>query len=160
MIDLGCGVGHTAAWLASLGHRVAAVDISRVAIKRARRLYGDVRGLTFVRADLGRAAPWGEHYDVVLDLGCLHQLPPSARAGYAANVRGLTAVGSRLLYLVRTGNAASNEATAADVQRLLGSDFELERAQPTELQASHAAEVRPGLELRFIRAGSTPRRRA
>ena len=40
-LDLGCGEGRNAIWLASRGWRVTAVDFSRVAVDRGRRLAAD-----------------------------------------------------------------------------------------------------------------------
>jgi SAM-dependent methyltransferase len=154
VIDLGCGLGHTAAWLAGLGHRVVGVDVSGAAVRRARQLHGDVPGLHFERVNVGRPIRVDERYDLLLDLGCLHQLSLKVRPRYGANVRGLTAPGSRLLYLMRVwGNETdpSPEAKAAVVQEILGPGFELEWAEDTEMQASHAAHVHPGVELRFVR---------
>jgi SAM-dependent methyltransferase len=154
VIDLGCGVGNTAAWLASLDHRVLAVDISEAAIERARRQFAAVGGLELAAGDVGRRLPATGPFDVVLDLGCLHQLPVSAHEGYGANVRRLTAPGSRLLYLMRFWGADADptpEAKAAMVLEILGPDFDLEHAVPTELQASGVTELRPGAELRFVR---------
>lgn len=51
IVILGCGSGHDAAFLASQGHIVAAVDLSHDAIEKARALYGHVKNLTFFAAD-------------------------------------------------------------------------------------------------------------
>jgi SAM-dependent methyltransferase len=50
-LDLGCGEGDDARWLAETGWSVVAVDISRVAIERARDL-GGARPIDWVRADV------------------------------------------------------------------------------------------------------------
>ena len=41
ILDLGCGQGRNAVWLATQGHRVTGVDLSPVAIKQARKLAAD-----------------------------------------------------------------------------------------------------------------------
>lgn len=41
VLDLGCGQGRNAVWLATLGHRVTGIDQSPVAIEQARRLAAD-----------------------------------------------------------------------------------------------------------------------
>lgn len=154
VVDVGCGIGSTDAWLAGLGHRVVGLDVSSVAVRRARRLHGDVPGLTFERADMTRPIAPTQPFDVLLDLGCLHQLPRPIPEAYVANVRTLTAPGSRLLYLIRIWGPERDESPdtrAAFVQRILGPDFELESAERTEMQASHTDEIRPGVALRFLR---------
>ena len=41
ILDLGCGQGRNAVWLAGHGHRVTGIDLSPVAIEQARRLAAD-----------------------------------------------------------------------------------------------------------------------
>jgi cyclopropane fatty-acyl-phospholipid synthase-like methyltransferase len=154
VLDVGCGIGGTAGWLASLDHRVLGIDVSSTAIAEARRRHPDVKGLTFLRADVSRRLRARGPYDVVLDLGCLHQLPGRMRDGYAANIRRLTVSGTRCLYLVRMFERKGREspdAVASMVQKVLGSEFALELAEPTEMKASHTETSRPGIELRFLR---------
>ena len=68
-LDLACGEGRNAIWLAELGWRVAAVDFSEIAIakgrERAARLGLDV---DFVCADLLDYEPEPDAYDLVLVL--------------------------------------------------------------------------------------------
>lgn len=87
-LDLGCGEGRNALWLAEQGWQVTAVDFSSVALAKARRI-ADHRGLTveWVEADLSRYVPAGDTYDLVLicflhtDSGeRSHWLPSAAEA--------------------------------------------------------------------------------
>lgn len=68
-LDLACGEGRNAIWLAELGWRVAAVDFSEIAIakgrERAARLGLDI---DFVCADLLDYEPEPDAYDLVLVL--------------------------------------------------------------------------------------------
>ncbi|OLT33639.1 methyltransferase [Actinomadura sp. CNU-125] len=72
VLDLGCGDGGDALWLAGRGWRVTAVDISAVAVERLTAL-ARAQGLgdrvTAARHDLGEAFPQGEY-----DLICAHYL--------------------------------------------------------------------------------------
>jgi len=52
---VGCGLGTEAAYLASVGWRVAGIDLSQTAVRRAAAEHDDV---AFVRADV-RALPFG-----------------------------------------------------------------------------------------------------
>ncbi|SHL19838.1 class I SAM-dependent methyltransferase [Actinacidiphila paucisporea] len=87
VLDLGCGPGRNALYLASNGFEVDAVDLSPVAVTwaedRAREAGVDVR---FVCGD-AFALPAGElngPYDLVVDSGCFHHLPPHRRVSYLA----------------------------------------------------------------------------
>lgn len=79
VLDLGSGEGRNALWLAEQGHRVTALDLSQVAIDKARVMAADAGlGIDFWAVDLVRAwQPEPEAYDLVL-LSYL-QVPPSSR---------------------------------------------------------------------------------
>ncbi|MGH1561976.1 class I SAM-dependent methyltransferase [Mumia sp. DW29H23] len=65
-VDLACGDGRHAAWLAGRGWRVDGVDFSPVAITHAHERWGDVGGaVTWVAADALDWEPDGR-YDLVL----------------------------------------------------------------------------------------------
>jgi len=66
-LDLACGEGRNALWLAGLGWRVTAVDFSEVAIAKARaRAERDRLMVNFVCADLLVYEPDPNAYDLVL----------------------------------------------------------------------------------------------
>lgn len=65
-LDLACGEGRNAIWLAELGWRVTAVDFSEVAIEKARNRAAEHGvGLDFVCADLLDYEPELSAYDLV-----------------------------------------------------------------------------------------------
>ena len=74
-LDLAAGEGRNAVFLAEHGFEVEAVDISPVALSRARRL-AEVRGVKIktVRTDLKeyRIAP--EHFDLIIDFDYLDRI--------------------------------------------------------------------------------------
>ncbi|WP_328336609.1 class I SAM-dependent methyltransferase [Streptomyces violaceus] len=72
VLDLGCGDGGDALWLARRGWHVTAVDISAVAVERLSalaRAHGLGDRVTTVRADLLESCPPGQ-----FDLVCAHYL--------------------------------------------------------------------------------------
>src|SRR5262245_12164522 len=74
IVDLGCGIANSSAWLAGVGHEVLAIDYVGDAVRQARARFGDVPGLRLERADLTRPIVCDRTFDMVLDLGCVHQL--------------------------------------------------------------------------------------
>ncbi|HEX6359820.1 class I SAM-dependent methyltransferase [Actinophytocola sp.] len=82
-LDLGCGPGRNAIYLASRGFQVDAVDLSMSAIawgeERAREAGVDVR---FLRGDAFAPDYLDGQYDLIYDSGCLHHLPPHRRVSY------------------------------------------------------------------------------
>jgi SAM-dependent methyltransferase len=78
-LDLGCGPGRNAMYLASAGFTVDAVDLSPAAIEWARERTADVRFLCGDAFTLEL-----DEYDFVYDSGCFHHLPPHRRVSYLA----------------------------------------------------------------------------
>ena len=77
-LDLACGEGRNALWLATRGWQVTAVDFSGVALERGRRLAAEAKlQVEWVEADVLSWQPAESGYDLVL-LGYL-QLPAGER---------------------------------------------------------------------------------
>jgi SAM-dependent methyltransferase len=91
-IDLGCGAGNYAVWLAGLGFDVTGVDSSPAAIRIARgRAAGKGVRCTFVTADLlGDFGAIDGTFGFAFDYELLHHLMPEERAVYIRNVHRLT----------------------------------------------------------------------
>jgi thioredoxin reductase/SAM-dependent methyltransferase len=110
-LDVGCGEGADAVWLARRGWQVTAVDISTVALDRAAGHAADagVAGqVTFRHADLRREAPEQRAYDLV-SAQFMH-LPPAARRELYAHLAGAVAPGGTLLIV---GHHPSDLASGA-----------------------------------------------
>lgn len=96
-LDLGCGPGRNALFLAERGFEVDAVDLAPAAVAWAReraRAAGvdNVRfhcGDAFELAGAGLTGP----YDLVYDSGCFHHLPPHRRLSYLRLLDGVLAPG-------------------------------------------------------------------
>ena len=97
IVDLGCGTGENALWLASLGCPVVGIDGSPTAIELARRKASE-RGVaaTFLvgdALDLGRIR---RRFETAIDCGLFHTFdPPRARA-YAQSLCEVLSPGSTL----------------------------------------------------------------
>ncbi|RRO13138.1 class I SAM-dependent methyltransferase [Saccharopolyspora rhizosphaerae] len=91
-LDLGCGPGRNAAYLASKGFDVEAVDLSAAAIAWARERAPEVR---FRQGDVFTTNLTGP-YDLLYDSGCFHHLPPHRRISYLDLVDRLLAPGGHL----------------------------------------------------------------
>lgn len=97
VLDLGCGQGRNAVWLAGKRHHVTAVDLSEVAIAQATR-YARQAGVDveFIAADLTAYEPDPGAYDLVL-LSYLQLPEADRRAVHAAAKRALAPGGTVLL---------------------------------------------------------------
>ena len=102
-LDLGCGTGADAVYVAQRGWTVTGVDAVpralRSARQRARAAGVDVTWAQGDVAALGTLDVQGP-FDLVYDLGCFHGLRDDGRAGYAEGVTRLAAPGATLLLFV------------------------------------------------------------
>lgn len=73
VLDLGCGFGRNANWLASQGAVVDAININDSELTEAkRRANGLSVSVNYVKADAGNLPFADSSVDVVLDAGCTH----------------------------------------------------------------------------------------
>jgi SAM-dependent methyltransferase len=96
-LDLACGEGRNAVWLAQQGWRVTAVDFSPVGLAKARRL-ADARGVNvrWVLADLMQYQPQPSGYELVL-VAYLHVAPTERAAVLRTACSGLATGGEILV---------------------------------------------------------------
>lgn len=75
VLDVGCGTGDNALFLASCGHEVVGLDSVERAIEAARRK-ADERSLsaTFIRGEILSLREIGRTFDTVIDSGLFHTL--------------------------------------------------------------------------------------
>jgi SAM-dependent methyltransferase len=98
-LDLGCGPGRNALFLAERGFTVDAVDLSSAAVEWARERAAE-RGLA-VTVRCGDAFAMPPHvlagpYDLIYDSGCLHHIAPHRRISYLALLERALAPGGLL----------------------------------------------------------------
>ena len=91
VLDVGCGLGDNAIYLASEGHQVTGIDAAPTAIEQARQRAGqrDV-DVEFAVADATSLAGFEGRFDSVLDSACYHCLDEDARHAYAAALHRAT----------------------------------------------------------------------
>jgi thioredoxin reductase/SAM-dependent methyltransferase len=112
-LDVGCGEGADAVWLAERGWRVTAVDIATTALERA-AARADVAGaevagrIEWIHADVREKPPAEAGYDLVS--AQFMQLPGEARRELFARLAGAVAPGGTLLIV---GHHPSDLRTSA-----------------------------------------------
>ncbi|MBX6371496.1 MAG: class I SAM-dependent methyltransferase [Acidothermus sp.] len=95
-LDLGCGEGRNARWLASRGWTVTGVDFSAVALERARK-DADAAGVNvrWIQADVTTWKPSARAFDLVVS--CYLHLPAAEMRAALANAAQALRAGGMLL---------------------------------------------------------------
>ena len=100
-IDIGCGTGTQAIYLARHGWRVTAVDIVDRALHTAqRKAYVAGVSVEWKRGDVARLGEVAgeDTFDLLFDQGCFHGLPDAARDGYAEGASSIASHGAHFLF--------------------------------------------------------------
>lgn len=164
-MDLGCGIGTDAIYLATHGWDVTGVDITPAALALARRnataagvaprlIHGDVTRL----ADL----EVGDGYTLLLlDFGCFHTLPDGQRPAYVTGVSRAAAPGATFLLLgfSRVPKAVPVHAgiTVEEVrQRFASAGWELINAQRSVPETKAPRRLRDRFEFRSYQLRRLP----
>jgi SAM-dependent methyltransferase len=138
VVELGCGSGTNAIYLASKGFDVTALDVAPTALAIARRKAARA-GVTvrWLLADV-LAPPELEPFDFIFDSGCYHGVRRGNAAGYVKTASVLSRPGT--LMLIHAGNA--NEPRHYGPPRV--EETELIGDFAATWDFVHLREVRPG----------------
>ncbi|MFQ5419870.1 MAG: SAM-dependent methyltransferase [Anaerolineae bacterium] len=103
-LDLGCGYGRTAIYLAQKGWQVDSVDFVPQAVAeagaRAKRA-GVADRIKFHQASVAELDFLAGAYQLAVDVGCMHALDEAELRRYAAGLRRLLAAGGQYLLFAR-----------------------------------------------------------
>jgi 2-polyprenyl-3-methyl-5-hydroxy-6-metoxy-1,4-benzoquinol methylase len=142
VIDLGCGSGINAVWLAQQGFDVTGVDITPLAIERAReRAAAASVNVRFVLDDVLNPRERYEPFPFFFDRGCYHSVRMQTAAPFLRTLQQLTLPGA--IGLVLTGNAREPPpagqgppiVSEQDIRAELGSIFEIVRLREFRFDA-------------------------
>ncbi|MEA3019868.1 MAG: hypothetical protein QOI47_1392 [Actinomycetota bacterium] len=118
VLDIGCGQGDNAIFLASRGHSVTALDASPAAIEQARgRAAKAGVTVTFGVANAVNLTGYDGQFDTVVDSALYHCLVDDDRLAYAASMHRATRPGARwYLYCFSAGRINGIIASMGAVQ--------------------------------------------
>src|SRR5262249_34129883 len=125
LLDLGCGMGEEAVYLAKLGARVTAIDISEVGIRITRKRAEFNHVAERVMARVMKATPTDfapESFDIIHGLGILHHV--GLEAGFK-ETRRLLRPGGAAIFLEPMGNSRLIEWAKGWIQRKWGKKLHL-----------------------------------
>jgi cyclopropane fatty-acyl-phospholipid synthase-like methyltransferase len=134
-LDIGCGDGRLARWLAERGYIVHGVDFAAAAIAKASAQHADVERTSFETLDVCLQPVGQNRFDALLDRGTFQSVEARLRDAYARNIAAAAKPGARFLLLHVTSmrkdgyrdDDLQKEKTSRRVTRLFGPTFELER---------------------------------
>jgi SAM-dependent methyltransferase len=136
-LDLGCGTGRDAVYLAQQGWSVTAVDAVPNALGAARRRSERAGAeVDFRRGDVTRLEDLGldPGYDLVLDRGCFHGLTDDERDRCARGVNALAAADAELVMFAfspgRHGPAPRGISAGEILERFGPDQWELVESTP------------------------------
>lgn len=160
ILDLGCGTAEIAAWFAERGYQATAVDIAQAALDKAAAKHGRLSSsIEFIAADLCTQTLPGRAFDILIDRGCLHQIPRHLVADYVRNISAIAAPGAKMLLFMKAfrdgrpfGDAEETKLRTDWTRRTFAGEFDLERARPTYLHPENPTDRLPGIAFWLSRA--------
>ena len=122
-LDLGSGTGRNALYLAGHGWDAVGVEMSGYAVEVAKRKAA-THGVParFVRGDVTklRELDIGADFNLFMDGGCYHTIPPGRRDAYAGSVTAVAAPGARLIMVGFAIPLGAGEHADHLLRRLVG----------------------------------------
>lgn len=144
VLDVGCGTGDLAIWLAARGCTVTGVDFLAAPLEQA-RARAAARGVAvnFLQMDALAVGEIPERFDAVTDCGLFHTFDDSGRAAYVAALAKLLEPGAHLFILCMAegepGTHGPRRVTSAEIRAAFRDGWAVESIEPAVF------EVVPGI---------------
>jgi len=141
VLDVGCGTGENALYLAAHDHEVTGIDASATAIERARRK-AEERGLDvrFERHDALRLGRMRRFFDSVIDCGLFHVFSDTQRLSYAESLAAALKPGGRCFILcfseAETRTGGPRRVSADEIRSAFTDVWTVESIEPAQLEAN------------------------
>ncbi len=144
VLDIGCGTGDLAIWLAGQGRAVTGVDFLSEPIERARaKAAAAAVEATFLQMDALAVGEIPERFDAVADCGLFHTFDDAGRAAYVAALAKLLEPGARAFLLcfstAEPGDHGPRRVSEAEIRAAFNVGWEIESIEPARF------EVVPGI---------------
>jgi acetyl esterase/lipase len=141
VVELGCGSGNDAIYLASRRFDVTAIDIAPSALKQAEKKARDAGvKVRWLQADVLNP-PKLKPFDLIYDRGCYHGVRGQNAAGYVETLRRLSRPGTQVLILAGNANEppphyGPPRVREADIRADFGPWFEFQWLRETRFDTT------------------------
>jgi SAM-dependent methyltransferase len=145
VLDVGCGTGENALFLAGRGLDVTGVDLSPTAVMRAVEKATE-RGLhaTFREGDACDPAALGGPYDTIVDSGVFHVFDDPGRVRYVSALARALKPGGVYHMIVfsdrQPGDWGPRRVTESEIRRAFGPDWGIERLEAARFEVLMATD--------------------
>jgi SAM-dependent methyltransferase len=146
-LEIGAGTGTNAIWLAERGFDVLGIDLSPLAVERARaKMKERALSCRFAALDFLAAPPPGGPFQFVFDRGCFHVFDePDERQRFAANVAAALAPGGLWLSMIGSSEGPRRDVgpprrSACEVMLAIEPELEIVELRSTEFR-DHGAKA-------------------
>ena len=140
VLDIGCGTGENALFLAGRGHEVWGIDFAPTAIEKA-KVKAKQRGLkaTFRVADALQLQKLGWTFDAVIDSGLFHTFDDGDRSQFPRSLASVLPRGGRYLMMCfserEPGDWGPRRVTQAEIRETFTKGWEIESIRPSKFEA-------------------------
>ncbi len=148
VLDVGCGTGDLALFLAQRGRKVTAIDFLAAPIERAKRK-ADQRNAsaTFFVSDALALAEWHEQFENIVDCGLFHVFSDDDRKKYVAGLAHVLKPGGRVFLMcfsdAEPPGMGPRRISKQELHDAFAKDWNIESIEPTNFEINPKVKDMP-----------------
>jgi len=129
-LELGCGIGIFASFMASQGIKATGVDFSSVAIEKAKkRVTNNTFKPEYIVGDVTNLDISNNLFDVSYDVGCFHCLNEEGQQKYVSEIHRLLKPGAVHLIWALDSSPSGMKLNPKYIEQTFGEHFKLEQSK-------------------------------